>query len=79
MTPVPPPCPTHKTVCLHLARRSKFRALAWSMYFAFQYFAMLIHLAQLALGIDFIPAMYQQVIHNQSTACANAESIFHDQ
>jgi hypothetical protein len=31
---------------------------------ALQYFAMLIHLAQLTLGVDFIPAVYQEVIHN---------------
>jgi hypothetical protein len=39
---------------------------------------MLIHLAQFALGIDFVPAMYQQVIHNQSTARADAEPVFYD-
>ena len=52
-------------------------ALAGLAHRAFEYLAMLIHLAQLALGIDFVPAVYQQVIHNQSIARANAETIFY--
>jgi hypothetical protein len=63
---------------LRLPCGRKFRALAWFMHGAFQYFAMLIHLAQFALGIDFVPAVYQQVIHNQPTAGANAEAVFYD-
>jgi hypothetical protein len=53
-------------------------AFARFMHCAFQYPAILVHLAQFALGIDFVPAVYQQVIHNQSTACAYAESIFYN-
>ena len=39
---------------------------------------MLIHLPQLALCVDFVFAMYQQVIHNQPTACAYAEPEFNN-
>lgn len=39
---------------------------------------MLIHLAQLALGIDFVLAVYQQVIDDQSAPGANAEAVFYD-
>ncbi len=53
-------------------------ALAGFVHRAFQYLAILIHLAQFALGIYFVPAVYQQVIHNQSTARANAEPIFYN-
>ena len=48
------------------------------MHRAFQYIAILIHLAQFAFGIDFVPAVYQQVIHNQPAAGANAEPVFYD-
>ncbi len=48
------------------------------MHGAFQDLAISIHLAQLALCIDFIPAMYQQVFYNQATVRADAESIFYD-
>ena len=39
---------------------------------------MLIHLAQFALRVEFVSAVYQQVIHNQSTARANAEPVFNN-
>lgn len=39
---------------------------------------MLIHLAQLALGVTLVSAMYQQLIHNKSTASAYTEPIFFD-
>jgi len=63
---------------LSLACAGKFRALAWCLHGAFQYLAVLIHLAQLAFGVDFVPAMYQQVIHNQSASGANTEAVFYD-
>jgi hypothetical protein len=65
-------------VCPRSPRRNQVGALAALAYSAFEYFAMLIHLAQFALGIDFVPALYQQVIHNESTACANAETVSRD-
>jgi hypothetical protein len=67
-----------ETVRLTLSRRGKVEALGGLVHPALQYFAMLIHLAQFALRIDFILAVYQQVIHNQSTARANAEPEFYD-
>jgi hypothetical protein len=48
------------------------------MHGAFQYFAILVHLAQFALGVDFVSAVYQQLIHKQSAASANAEPVFYD-
>jgi hypothetical protein len=48
------------------------------MHSAFQYLAMLIHLAQFALRIDFVPAVYQQVVHNQPAARSNAETVLRD-
>jgi len=61
-----------------LCCRSSFGAAAGSVHGALQDSAMLVHLAQLALGVHFVPAMYQQVIHNQPTARAYAESVFYD-
>jgi hypothetical protein len=63
---------------LRLARCSQVDALPWLVHRAFQYFAMLIHLPQFALGIHLVPAVYQQVIHNQAGARANAETVFYD-
>jgi hypothetical protein len=65
-------------VCSRLPRRNQVAALAALAYAAFEYFAMLIHLPQFAFGIDFVPAVYQQVIHNESTARANAETVSRD-
>jgi hypothetical protein len=62
----------------HLPCCGEVDAVAGFVHRAFQYLAILIHLAQFALGIDFVPAVYQQVIHNQSSACANAEPVFYN-
>jgi hypothetical protein len=48
------------------------------MHSAFQYLAMLIHLAQFALRIDFVSAVYQQVVHNQPAPRSNAEAVLRD-
>ena len=56
----------------------EFGACCGLVHRALQYIAILIHLAQLALGVDLVSAMYQQVVHNQATARAYAESVFCD-
>ena len=53
-------------------------AVAGLVHGALQNPAMLIHLAQFALGVDFVSAVYQQLVNNQSTARAYAELIFGD-
>lgn len=67
------------TARLTLARLSKrFGILSRPVHGTLQNPAMLIHLAQLALGVTLVFTMYQQLIHNQSAACAYAERIFRD-
>jgi hypothetical protein len=56
----------------------KLGALCGLVHGALQNIAMLIHLAQLALGVDFVAAMYQQVVHNQAAARAYAKTVFCD-
>jgi hypothetical protein len=63
---------------LCLSGDREFRALRRLVHLAFQDLAVLIHLAQLALGIDFVLAVYQQVIHNQPAARANPETELND-